>query len=171
MSGGSGTNLDSDVTVNSLGNVIAAYPLAGYGTGYTTSDVVSPVLTHTVAAQVPISSVVNNVMTNNTYQEANCQNLQLGGDQLSYYQQPNSVAPAGDTNPLFSKTPPTDPIGTYFCNLPYGYSAPIPAPLVGYPQAASRASCRPRECNKKRFGIRTSLRSRYSIGRDRNSES
>jgi hypothetical protein len=71
-------------------------------------------------------------MTNNTYQEANCQNLQLGGDQLSYYQQPNSVAPAGDTNPLFSKTPPTDPIGTYFCNLPYGYSAPIPAPLVGY---------------------------------------
>lgn len=139
MSGGHGTALAANITVNSAGQVIAVYAQGNYGFGYEANDVVGVVQTGGSGATVSIASVVTNVLSNNTYQAASCNNLQNGGDQLNYYQQPNSVAPPNTP----SATPPTDVIGSYFttsaATLAYGWSTTVPAVLTGYSSGAEQA--------------------------------
>jgi len=132
-SGGSGSHGYFNVAVDASGAVVAAYPIQGYGYGYQVNDVLTfPSLrcastcTGGNAASVKLASVLNTtLLTNNTYQVSDCNNLQNAISGIQYL--PNSVAPPLNPNP----TPPTDVIGGYFQSLEYGYQASVPTVLIG----------------------------------------
>jgi len=129
-SGGSGNNANHIYTVSG-GQIVYVQVSPTYSAGYTVNDTLTLNTGGGTGATVQVGSVLDvGTFTNNTLKAGDCNSLNSATGVVNGVQ---SFAPPHTP----SATPPTDPIGSYFQTLPYGYQSPIPTVLNTSPTPQS----------------------------------